>query len=105
MKYNLYTPTLLVSLPKKASVKVLECGCGCRCGCTEAQGTAGGEFRVLKAKTPAMSASTAPGSLELDLVYIDAGYAKTANDVFAGLEIDDVNSVRGKAVMTEGRCV
>jgi N-acetylated-alpha-linked acidic dipeptidase len=102
VKYNLYTPTLLVSLPKKASVKVLECGCGCRCGCTEAQGTAGGEFRVLKAKTPAMSASTAPGSLELDLVYIGAGYAKTANDVFAGLEIDDVNSVRGKAVMTEG---
>ena len=41
-----------------------------------------------------MSASTVPGSLELDLVYIGAGYAKTANDVFAGLEIDDVNSVR-----------
>ncbi len=91
VKYNLYTPTLLVSLPRKASLKVMGRGFG-----------DGRKLKVLKAKTPAMSVSTAPGSLELDLVYMEADYAKNANDVFAGLQIDDVDLIKGKAVMTEG---
>ena len=33
---------------------------------------------------------------------MEADYAKNANDVFAGLQIDDVDLIKGKAVMTEG---
>ncbi|MGE5580175.1 MAG: M28 family peptidase [Bacillota bacterium] len=85
VSYKLHTPTLFVSLPRSASLKTL-----------------GPDGRVFKAKTPSMSASTAPGSITADLVYLSSGYAKQASDVFAGIKLDDTSSVRGKAVLTEG---
>ena len=83
--HKIYTPTLFVSLPRGASLKVL--------------GPAG---RTLKAKTPSFSRSTAPGSITADLSYLGSGYAETSNDIFAGIAISDAGAVKGKAVLTEG---
>ncbi len=83
--YKLHTPTLLVSLPRSASLKMME-----------------PDTRTFKAKTPSMSLSTAPGSVTADLVYVSTGYAQEASDVFAGIKTGDLSSVRGKAVLTEG---
>ena len=83
--YKLHTPTLFVSLPRSASLKI--------------PGPGG---RVFKAKTPSMSKSTAPGSVTADLVYVNSGYAQQAADVFAGIKVEDTGGLRGKAVLTEG---
>jgi N-acetylated-alpha-linked acidic dipeptidase len=83
--YKLHTPTLFVSLPRSASLQVL-----------------GPNGRALKVKTPSMSKSTAPGFVTAELTYVSSGYAKEASDVFAGIDVGDVGSVRGKAVLTEG---
>jgi N-acetylated-alpha-linked acidic dipeptidase len=49
--YKLYTPTLFVSLPRSATLRVL-----------------GPNERTLKVKTPSMSKSTAPGFVTAELV-------------------------------------
>lgn len=83
--YEIYTPTLFVSLPRSASLKVL--------------GAAG---RTLYAKTPSMSKSTAPGFLTAELVYLGTGQAKRPSDVWAGLDAGAIGDVAGKAVLIEG---
>ena len=85
VSYRLHTPTLFVSLPRSASLKVT-----------------GSNGKTLKAKTPSMSKSTAPGCVTAELVYLNSGYAKEANDIFAGVEVADASAFRGKAVLTEG---
>ena len=85
VSYRLHTPTLFVSLPRSASLKLV-----------------GPEGRVFKAKTPSMSKSTAPGSITADLVYLSSGYAQEATDIFAGIKVADTSSLRGNAVLTEG---
>ncbi len=85
VQYKLHTPTLFVSLPRSASLCTL-----------------GPEGRVFKAKTPAMSKSTAPGKVVAELTYLETGYAKSASDVFAGAKYSDSGALRGKAVLTEG---
>jgi len=83
--YELYTPTLFVSLPRAAALRVL-----------------GPDGRTLYAKTPSMSKSTAPGFVTAELVYVGTGQAKRASDVWAGLDVRAIGDVAGKAVLIEG---
>jgi N-acetylated-alpha-linked acidic dipeptidase len=78
--YELHEPTLLISLPREASL------------------TFGGvEYH---AKTPAMSASTPDGGVSGTLVYEQAAHAKNAADILNAKGGDA--DVAGKIVLTEG---
>lgn len=83
ISYNLYTPRLLVSLPRGASLRVVA-----------------PESKVIRAKTPSFSA-TAEG-LEGELCYISSGQAGDIGEIFSSHAVSDEAAVRGKAVLTEG---
>lgn len=85
VSYQLHTPTLFVSWPLGATLRVL-----------------GDDGFAVRAKTVSMSASTDGAQREGDLVYLPTGYAEDPGDIFAvTAEIPDVD-VRGKVVVTEG---
>lgn len=84
VRYELRTPTLFVSWPVSATLRVLA-----------------DEPMEVRAKTPSMSASTSGREVEGDLVYLPTGYAGDVTDIFDAGEMPDVD-VRGKVVITEG---
>lgn len=79
--YDLYTPELLISLPRRASVTV--------------------EGRKLTAKTLSMARSTGPAGETAPLVYEGVGFAADAAAVLAGTAKGDAD-VTGQIVVTEG---
>lgn len=79
--YDLYTPELLISLPRGASVTV--------------------EGRKLTAKTLSMARSTGPGGETAPLVYEGVGFAANAAAVLAGSTKGDADVTR-HIVATEG---
>lgn len=82
--YQLHTPTLFVSWPLDATLRVL-----------------GQEPFAVTAKTPSMSISTGGEEHEAELVYVPTGYARHVTSIFNQVEIADVD-LSGKVVITEG---
>lgn len=82
--YTLHEPTLFVSWPLGASLRVL-----------------GAEPLTVTAKTPAMSISTGGEEWEGELVYVPTGFARHVTSIFNKAEIADVD-LSGKVVITEG---
>ena len=82
--YELHHPTLFVSWPLGATLKVL-----------------GDEPFAVMAKTPAMSVSTGGEEREGELVYVPTGYARHVTSIFDMVEIPDVD-LTGKVAITEG---
>jgi N-acetylated-alpha-linked acidic dipeptidase len=82
--YELHTPTLFVSWPLGATLRVL-----------------GDESFAVTAKTPSMSVSTDGVEREGELVYVPTGYARHVTSIFNVVEIADVD-LTGKVVITEG---
>lgn len=86
---TLHRPTLLISLPRGAELRVTA---------PEAA------RREVHAKVPAFAASTGPTPIEGELVYLPTGYATTVADFFASdVRRGDAPDLRGKIVITEGR--
>jgi hypothetical protein len=84
VSYQLHTPTLFVSWPLGATLRVL------------------GENPVtLLAKTPSMSVSTGGEEVEGELLYLPTGWAKGIDDFFATPEMGN-QDFTGKVVITEG---
>ncbi len=79
--FKFYEPQLFLSLPRKASVTV--------------------NGKVIRAKTPAMSASTGPAGLTAEVVYVPGSFARTGSTLF-DLSVREDLDVRGKIVLTEG---
>jgi len=82
--YQLHTPTLFVSWPLGATLRVL-----------------GDQPFEVGAKTPAMSVSTGGEEREGELAYLPTGYAKDVTAIFSTGEIADVD-LAGKVAITEG---
>lgn len=82
--YELHTPTLFVSWPLGATLRVL-----------------GDEPFAVTAKSPSMSASTDGEERAAELVYVPTGYARHVTSIFNKVEIADVD-LSGKIVITEG---
>jgi hypothetical protein len=82
--YELHHPTLFVSWPLGATLRVL-----------------GDEPFEVMAKTPAMSVSTGGEEREGELAYVPTGYARDVTSIFATGEIADVD-LTGKVAITEG---
>jgi hypothetical protein len=82
--YELHTPTLFVSWPLKATLRVL-----------------GDDAIEVMAKTPAMSVSTGGEEREGELVYVPTGYARHVTSIFDLVEIPDVD-LTGTIAITEG---
>ena len=82
--YALQTPTLFVSWPLGASLRIV-----------------GDEPFEVTAKTPAMSVSTDGQEREAELVYLPTGYAKDVTAIFNAVDIGDVD-LSGKVAITEG---
>ncbi len=82
--YELHEPTLFVSWPLGASLRVL-----------------GDEPLTVTAKTPSMSVSTDGIEREGELVYVPTGFARHVTSIFNKVEIADVD-LSGKVVITEG---
>ncbi len=79
--HRFYEPQLFLSLPRHASVTV--------------------NGKTLRAKPPAMSASTGPAGLTAEVVYVPGNYARSGSTLFDVAAREDVD-VRGKIVVTEG---
>ena len=82
--YQLHTPTLFVSWPLGATLRVV-----------------GDESFAVMAKTPAMSVSTDGVEREGELVYLAGGYATGVTSFFASVEFPDID-LSGKVAITEG---
>ena len=82
--YELHQPTLFVSWPLGATLRVL-----------------GEEPLAVTAKTPAMSISTGDEEREGELIYVPTGFARSVTSIFNKVEIADVD-LAGKVVITEG---
>ena len=80
---TIHEADLYLSLPKSAHVE------------------AGG--RTIRAKAPAASASR-PDGVEAELIYVNANYARAADDVFGSVDAseDTRERVRGRIVVSEG---
>jgi Zn-dependent M28 family amino/carboxypeptidase len=84
VSYTLHTPTLFVSWPLGASLRVL-----------------GENGYSVMAKTPAMSVSTGGQEVEGDLVYVSTGQAKGMTTLFQSVDLGDID-LTGKVIITEG---
>ena len=83
---EVYTPTLYLSLPRGAEVRV------------DAPGQA-----AIRAKTPSFSASTGPGGRRGPLVYVPSGFARGSADLFeSGLDGSGRRDLEGAVALTEG---
>jgi hypothetical protein len=83
--HKVHHPDLYLSLPRKASLKIVA--------------PVEKEFRV---KNPSFSVATGDEWVEGELVFVSTGYAKGINDIF-GTKIDgNIGDLRGKIVITEG---
>lgn len=82
--YTLHNPTLFVSWPQGATLRVL-----------------GEDGFSVMAKTPAMSVSTNGKEVEGDLHYLETGWAKGVMSLFNAVELGDID-LTGKIVITEG---
>ncbi len=82
--HTLHHPELLISLPRRASLKV---------------GTT-----TYKAKTPSMAMSTPATGVVAEVVYEPTGFAKSAEDIFAPATRGTAD-VRGKFVLCEGQAM
>jgi hypothetical protein len=82
--YHLYTPTLFVSWPLGATLRLLD-----------------DPAFAIQAKTPSMSVSTGGEEREGELVYLPTGYARDVTTIFSAGEIAG-EDVAGKVVITEG---
>lgn len=82
--YQVYTPTLFVSWPLAATLRLLD-----------------EPSLEIQAKTPAMSVSTGGQEREGDLVYVPTGYARDVTTIFSAGEIAGGDPA-GKVVITEG---
>ena len=84
VSYKLHEPTLFVSWPLKATLRVL-----------------GEQPLEVMAKTPAMSVSTGGNERQGELIYVPTGYARHVTSIFDLVEIPDVD-LTGKVAITEG---
>jgi hypothetical protein len=82
--YELHHPTLFVSWPLGATLRVV-----------------GDQPFEVMAKTPSMSVSTGGEEREGELVYVPTGYARHVTSIFDVIEIPDVD-LSGKVAITEG---
>jgi N-acetylated-alpha-linked acidic dipeptidase len=82
--HTLHHPELLISLPRRASLKV---------------GT-----KTYKAKTPSMAMSTPAAGVVADVVHEATGFAKSVEDIFAPA-VRGTADVRGKFVLCEGQAM
>lgn len=82
--YTLHTPTLFVSWPLSASLRVL-----------------GADGYAVTAKTPAMSISTNGEEIEGELVYVPTGQSKSMTTLFQSIDLGDLD-LTGKVMITEG---
>ena len=82
--YELHAPTLFVSWPLGATLRVL-----------------GGDSLGVRAKTSSMSVSTGGREREGELVYLPTAYAREMSDIFTSGQVADID-VHGKVVITEG---
>jgi N-acetylated-alpha-linked acidic dipeptidase len=83
--YRVHRPSLYLSLPRGAALKVV--------GANEK------EFRV---KTPSFSVSTDDKWVAGDVIYVSTGYATGIGDIFGGKIEQDAEDLQGKVVLTEG---
>lgn len=81
---TLHTPTLFVSWPLGATLRVL-----------------GADGFAVAAKTPAMSVSTEGTEVEGELVYLETGWAKGVMSLFTAADLGDAD-LTGKVAITEG---
>src|SRR6478735_713011 len=84
VRQTLYTPTLFVSWPLKATLRVL-----------------GDDGFSVMAKNPSMSVSTGGEEVEGDLFYLETGWAKGVMSLFNSADLGDAD-LTGKIVITEG---
>ena len=82
--HTVHTPTLLISVPRKARLEVLA-----------------PERRLLVAKTPSMSASTAGRWKRGEVVYLPSAHMGDIRELFEGVGKTTVE-IAGKIVLTEG---
>ncbi|MDR7482145.1 MAG: M28 family peptidase [Armatimonadota bacterium] len=82
--HTVHTPTLLISLPRRARLEVLT-----------------PERRTLVAKTPSMSLSTGGRWKRGELVYVPTGTVADIREIFAAARATTVD-VRGRIALTEG---
>jgi N-acetylated-alpha-linked acidic dipeptidase len=83
--HRVHRPSLYLSLPRGASLKV----------------TSPME-REVRAKTPAFSVSTGDAWVEGEMVHVPTGYASGIGDIFGGAVEADAGDLEGKVVLTEG---
>jgi len=83
--YNIYTPNLYISRPRKAEVNVVK-----------------PSVKAFKAKNPAMTALTGEAGVAAKLIYVRSGYARGAGDLLVNNMALPAEGVRGKIVLTEG---
>ena len=84
VKQTLYMPTLFVSWPLKATLRVL-----------------GDDGFSVMAKNPSMSVSTEGKEVEGDLFYLETGWAAGVMSLFNSADLGDAD-LTGKVVITEG---
>ncbi|MFQ5745010.1 MAG: M28 family peptidase [Acidobacteriota bacterium] len=82
---QIYEPELYLSVPRSATVEVLD-----------------GGTSELPCKTPAFSASTGDGGVEGELVGIASDRVKTTSELFTASARVDASEVGGKVVLVEG---
>ena len=83
--HRVHRPSLYLSLPRGASLKV----------------TSPVE-REIRAKTPAFSVSTDDEWVEGEMVHVPTGYASGIGDIFGGAVEADAADLEGKVILTEG---
>lgn len=83
--YQIHTPDLYLSVPKKSSLHVTA--------------PFEKEYRV---KSPSFSVITGDEAIAGEMVYISTGFAKGINDIFGADNPQDMGDLAGKVILTEG---
>ncbi len=84
IQHTLHHPELLISLPRRASLKVGR--------------------KIYRAKTPSMAMSTPVAGVVAEVAYEPTGFAKSVTDIFAPA-VRGTADVRGKFVLCEGQAM
>jgi N-acetylated-alpha-linked acidic dipeptidase len=83
ISYQVYRPTLYISLPRGASVEVL-----------------GSEQRLIDAKTPSFSAAT-NGQIEGELIFVPSAETRTDADLFK-VSVTPRGDIDGRIALSDG---
>lgn len=83
--HQVHNPTLYLSLPKSAGLKIT-----------------GDDEKEIRAKTPAFSVSTGGEWVAGEMIYVPTGQATGIGDIFGGAIEGNASDLGGKIVLTEG---